>query len=121
MQRDIQGEPIPGVERGDGIDFCRCGSGLGRIRLEEDLLEHFVDLQLFAVDGQLAGDFRRLEPPAQLQRGVHVDPAEPVVHRLESARGQIDREVADGELVRSKAAADFEGVAFRVLEMQRFD
>ena len=123
VQRDVEAEPVPGVERRDGVDGVDRGHRhlLGGVRLEQQPIENLVHLEVAAVDGDLAADARRLEPPAQLQRGVHVDPAELVVDHLEAAGRRIDLEIADAELVRAQAAVDVERVPVAVLDVQRVD
>ena len=61
------------------------------------------------------------DSPAQRQHGVDVEAAELVAEHLETVGRQVDREVADAQLVRAEAAADVERLAAFVLEMQRLD
>ena len=84
MQRDIEAEPFPGVERGHGVNL-RGRLGLGAIRLEQRPLEDAIDADVAAIDRQVAGDPRRLEPASELQVGVDRHAAVLVVNDLEVA------------------------------------
>ena len=97
------------------------GGLLGRVGLEQRARQNLVDPQRAAADGDVAGDARRLEAALQLEARVDVDRAELVAHHLEVARGAVDLQIADAQLVGAEAAVNVERAAVGVLEVQRLD
>ena len=118
VQRDVEAEALPRVERGDGVDLGR-GRLLGGVRLKQRAVQDLVHAQLSAPNRDVAVDPRPLEATADLQRRVDLHAPELIAQDLEALRARVDLDVADAELVRAEATAHLEHVAVVVLDVQR--
>ena len=67
---EVEGEPIPWVERGEGVHLSRRRRrGLCRVRLEQRPLQYLVDLELARSNRHVAGHARRVEVAPEPELG----------------------------------------------------
>ena len=120
MQRQVEAEPVPRVERRDRVHVAD-PRRLGRVGLEQGPRQDLVDPQRAADDRDVAGDARRLVAPLQPHRRVDVDRPQVVAHHLEMVRGPFNLQIAHAKLVRAEAAVHVERAAVGVLDVQGID
>ena len=120
MDRDVERQPAPGIERRDHI--CDVGlDRLGRVGLKQRPRKHLINLNLAANDGNVSEESGRVELAAEREVGVHENIAQFVLKNLEALRRDIDFEVADAQLARAEAPSNLERFAVPVFQMEGRD
>ena len=66
VKREVEQEPVPRIQRGDGVHLREVGR-LGGVRLEQRPLEDLVDLQIARLDSDVARHLRLFEAAAELE------------------------------------------------------